>query len=261
MKVIVTGSDGFIGKALVKKLVDDGHDVVGCDRKSFQEVKTLTKSDADLLLGTSAIVHLAAQTSVFNRNLRQIEEDNVKAFMDVVDLSNRLGCRLVYASSSCAINVTSMYGLTKRFDEEYAYIYADNSIGVRFHNVYGEGQRPGTLLAEAISCIKKNVPILLYNSGKNKRHFTYLDDIVNGLYWLILDHKQGVVNICNPEENTTKEFVEILGELLPLDYVLTNDVREFDKERQIVNDCISLNEIPYTPLRSGLKKVVESLNF
>lgn len=260
MKIVVTGSEGFIGSELVRQLHQMGHTVIGCDRKAFQEVVTLSRFGGTSLEGTGAIVHLAAQTSVFNDNLRQIEEDNIRAFMDVVELSNRLGCRLIYASSSCAANVTSLYGLTKRFNEEFASIYAHDAVGVRFHNVYGPGQRQGTLLAVAMECVAKGEPITLFNNGRNRRHFTFIEDIVAGIVKLLRLDSRGVVNICNPEETTTLEFIQCLAEHVPVRYTLTDQVRPFDKEVQAVDTSLDGIGISYTRLKAGIYKTMMRWN-
>lgn len=135
-KMIVTGSEGFIGKALCRELVKRGVEVIGLDRKcgtEATEVCELLKNR-----GIDCVFHLAAQTSVFNGNLEQIRKDNIDTFMRVVDACNLYRVKLVYASSSTAnpVNTTSMYGISKYFDEQYASIYCKTATGCRLHNVY-----------------------------------------------------------------------------------------------------------------------------
>lgn len=249
MRIAVTGADGFIGKALCSKLNSLGISYVGIDRKNYQEVGTFANAGGRF----DAIVHLAAQTSVWNRDFSKLIEDNIKCFIDIVQLSNRIGCGLVYASSSCAENITSMYGMTKRFDEMFASVYAGNAVGVRFHNVYGRNPREGTLLAEAIRCSRSAEVLRLYNNGKNQRHFTYIDDIVNGIVKCVLepDNYNGIVSICNPKKNTILEFAKEVSFRIPLDYEPVEEVRRYDKEDQIVVGDIM--ELDYTPIEEGLR--------
>ena len=107
--MIVTGSEGFIGKALCRELVKRGVEVIGLDRKYGTEAtkvcEYLKNEDID------CVFHLAAQTSVFNGNLEQIRKDNIDTFMRVADACNQYHVKLVYASSSTANpeNTTSMY--------------------------------------------------------------------------------------------------------------------------------------------------------
>lgn len=257
MKLIVTGSEGFIGKELVRQLVQQGHTVIGCDRKLFQEVSSIglnQKSFKDI----DGIIHLAAQTSVFNNDVLSIEEDNIKSFIKIVEISNALSCRLIYASSSCAYNVTSMYGLSKKFNEDYAGIYANNAVGVRFHNVYGPNQRRGTLLSIATECLKENKSVVLFNNGLNRRHFTYIDDVVRGIVKLLRSDYRGIINICNPQSNTTREFIDYLSVHMPIKYSLTNEIKKFDKEEQIVDWSIGNVDIEYTSLKAGIYKTLIS---
>lgn len=82
MKVIITGSEGFIGSALSLALQKRGIEVIGIDRKNGQEAADIAKYMPDDL---DAVFHLAAQTSVFNTDLIQIRKDNIDSFMAVVE--------------------------------------------------------------------------------------------------------------------------------------------------------------------------------
>ena len=129
--MIVTGSEGFIGKALCRELAKRGVEVIGLDRKcgtEATEVCELLKNG-----GIDCVFHLAAQTSVFNGNLEQIRRDNIDTFMRVADACNQNHVKLIYASSSTANpeNTTSMYGISKYFDEQYASIYCKAATGCR----------------------------------------------------------------------------------------------------------------------------------
>lgn len=146
MKMIVTGSEGFIGKALCQELKRRDVEVIGIDRKNGKDAASicdiLNNGDID------CVFHLAAQTSVFNGNIPQIRKDNIDTFINVADACNRYHVKLVYASSSAAhpCNTTSMYGISKYFNEQYASFYCKDATGVRLHNVYGSLPRKRTLL-------------------------------------------------------------------------------------------------------------------
>lgn len=147
MRVIITGGEGFIGKALAETLRKSGVDVVSVDRKiGIEAAEYFAK--ADNLAGVDCVYHLAAQTSVFNTDKPQIIHDNIETFIAVCDACARAGVKLVYASSSTANapNTTSLYGISKRLNEEYARCYIPQATGVRLHNVYGPNPRQGTLL-------------------------------------------------------------------------------------------------------------------
>lgn len=254
MKVVVTGSEGFIGKALVTSLLMQGCEVVKVDRTIGIEAGEYFMA-ADLT-GVDAVFHLAAQTSVFNRNKSDILHDNIETFRVVCDACARSGTRLIYASSSTAAsgNATSLYGISKRFDEQYALCYNINATGVRFHNVYGSNPRQGTLLWHLLH----DERVKLYNNGMNERHFTYLDDIVGGLMFVLQNQNlPPIVNIANPEEWTTANFAEIVRKYKPIEYECVSDLRDFDREQQCVESEVLTLPLHYTPLEEGIRRIFE----
>lgn len=232
--IIVTGSEGFIGKELVKTLKKDKNNVIfEVDRKKFLEADSIEfifiNNKIDL------VYHLAAQTSVFNKDIEQVILDNILCFVKIVELCNKYNAKLVYASSSTAnpINITSIYGLSKKFDEDYAKIYCPTATGIRLHNVYSEtNPREGTLMWHILN----DSVITLYNNGENKRHFTHISDAVNGLIYASHSNEK-LLNCYGPSDLTIKEFVD-KHNVKNKKVVLLNEKREFDKEEQLIDDNI-----------------------
>lgn len=253
MKIVVTGSEGFIGKALVPYLEAKGHEVVRVDKKlktDFHHVQWW---------GVDAIVHLAAQTSVWNRDLYGIEQDNIRFFMQAVDMSNATGAKLIYASSSCANdkNITSMYGLSKKFDEDYAQMYARWAVGLRFHNVYGPNPREDTLLGILERSVKSGEKVTLYNRGENQRHFTWVGDVCESILFALEGGECGkVYNVCNPKRNTVYEFVKAFRAYFAPKVSLSDEVRKLDKDYQYVDsDLYSIH--CKTGIEEGLRQMYE----
>lgn len=78
MKVIITGGEGFIGKALAAALISLGNEVISVDRANGMEAgEYFTTED---ISDIDCVYHLAAQTSVFNRNKTDIIRDNIEVF-------------------------------------------------------------------------------------------------------------------------------------------------------------------------------------
>jgi UDP-glucuronate 4-epimerase len=155
------------------------------------------------------VVHLAAQAGVRYSlvNPHAYTESNLEGFINVLE-----GCRrgniehLVYASSSSVYggnthmpfsthdNVdhpVSLYAATKKANELmahcYAHLYQLPCTGLRFFTVYGPWGRPDMALFLFTKAILEEKPIEVYNYGKMKRDFTYVDDIVEGVI-RTLDH-------------------------------------------------------------------------
>lgn len=254
MKVIITGSEGFIGRALSQALQKRGVEVIGIDRKNGKEVIDIAKYMPDDL---DIVFHLAAQTSVFNSDMIQIRIDNIDSFMAVVAACAKHPNhpKLVYASSSTANppNTTSMYGITKHFAEVYARIYLPSATGVRLHNVYGPNPRQGTLLW----CLLNQDNVTIYNEGRNVRHFTYISDIVESLIFASGCNRQ-LINAANPEEISTLHLAQIVSQYKPLEIELVAQKREFDRTEQTVNESVYTVPLQYISVSEGIRDIFRS---
>lgn len=253
MKVIVTGGEGFIGKALTTALQKRGIEVMSIDRRSGIEVADFFSS-ADLS-DVDCVYHLAAQTSVFNTDHDAVMEDNINAFMVVCDACRRQNVRLVYASSSTAnsCNTTSLYGISKRFDEQYAACYHPGATGVRLHNIYGPDPRQGTLLWHILN----DNPVTLVNAGRNLRHFTFISDAVEGLIYAY-GSREKLLNVANPEEVSIYDFALEVEKYKPLEIVMVRQKRDFDRNEQTVDENITIVPLHYIPVAEGIRRCFEN---
>ncbi len=157
--------------------------------------------------GFTHVIHLAAQAGV------RYSLENPHAYVDtnVVGTLNVLeGCRhhpvehLVYASSSSVYGLNtampfsvhhnvdhpvSLYAATKKANElmahTYAHLYGIPTTGLRFFTVYGPWGRPDMALFKFTRAILAGEPIDVYNHGRMKRDFTYIDDITEGVVRLL----------------------------------------------------------------------------
>lgn len=251
MKYIVTGSEGFIGRHLVSRLVADGHEVTKCDSKSGMSVGEITLDKFD---GVDVVFHLAAQTSVFNTNKLSIIDDNIMQFSMLCDACYKLKIKLVYASSSTAnpCNTTSLYGMSKYFDEQYASVYCPRATGVRLHNVYGPFPRQGTLL----NILLENEEVRLYNMGQNIRCFTYIDDAVEGLIKAASSQRR-LVNVVNYQPVSTHYFANLVRAKNGVKIALESEHRDMDNITQEVDTKISIVPLHYLSVEDGINRVFE----
>lgn len=204
--VLVTGGCGFIGYKLVETLIQLGYDVDVIDNLYIgQEAKDVKHLGANFLYGDvravdnmpnknyKYIFHLAAlsriQPSFVNPGLTF--EVNVEGTKQVIEYALRNNCKLIYSGSSSRHHnpELSPYAMSKHMGEEwiklYKRIYALDAEIVRFYNVYGPGELVDSHMAAVIglwrSQVKKNYPITIIGDGEQRRDFTHIDDIVDGL--------------------------------------------------------------------------------
>ncbi len=149
------------------------------------------------------VVNLAAQAGVRYsiENPHSYIDSNIVGFVNILE-----GCRhndvqhLVYASSSSVYGANTtmpfsihqnvdhplaLYGATKKANELFAHTYSNlydlPTTGLRFFTVYGPFGRPDMALFMFTKAIIEDKPIDVFNYGKHKRDFTYIDDIVEGV--------------------------------------------------------------------------------
>ena len=234
MKVLVTGSAGFIGSALCLRLLARGDHVIGLDNHNdyydpslkearlarHAEHQNYTHIRIDLADRSAmehafadhkpqGVINLAAQAGVRYslENPLAYVNSNMVGFAHVLE-----GCRhnavehLVYASSSSVYgaNTTmpfsvhdnvdhplSLYAASKKANElmahTYSHLYGLPTTGLRFFTVYGPWDRPDMALQKFTRAILSGKKIQVYNYGKHRRDFTYIDDIVEGVV-RVIDH-------------------------------------------------------------------------
>jgi UDP-glucose 4-epimerase len=203
-KVLVTGGCGFIGYALTLELIKRGYDVDVIDNLSIGKEAKIPEGCTFLggdIRGMDNqddkpyiyIFHLAAlsriQPSFQNPTLTF--SVNVDGTKKVVEYAYQNKSKLIYAGSSSRWHnpMLSPYAMSKHMGEEwikmYKGVYDLNAEIVRFYNVYGEGELMDSHMAAVIGVwraqVKKNYPITIIGDGKQRRDFTHIDDIVDGL--------------------------------------------------------------------------------
>lgn len=217
MRFLVTGAAGFIGSHLCRRLVAEGHDVVGLDDLSEGRLENLADvpevrleradvRDEAAVLGASrgcdAILHHAARKSV-ERSLqdpRVFDEVNVGGTLTVLLAARDQGASVVFASSSSVYGDQDRYPVTEDMEPRPRSPYAATkvageaycraawesfgvpTVALRYFNVFGPAQDPESRYAAviprfAVACLTGSTPII-YGDGEQSRDFTYIDDVV-----------------------------------------------------------------------------------
>ena len=204
MKILITGALGFVGKNLAKKLVADGHDVIGLDNyeigKPADEVDGVRYLPWDIeqieyLKGDSIDLcfHLAALSRI-QPSFEQPSETfrvNARGTEAVCEWARHNNVKVVYSGSSSQWHdpFLSPYALYKKLGEDvcklYRMIYNSDIEIARFYNVYGPGEitegKWAAVIGKWRGQVEKNHPITIVGDGEQRRDFTHIDDIVDGL--------------------------------------------------------------------------------
>ncbi len=248
------------------------------------------------------VVHLAAQAGVRHSLVdpHAYVAANLVGFLNILEGCRRNGCRhLLYASSSSVYGANtrvpfstsdnvdhplSLYGATKKANElmahAYAHLFAIPATGLRFFTVYGPWGRPDMAMWLFADAIRAGRPVKLFNHGRMRRDFTYVDDAVEAVMRLI-DHipesdpdwsgdapnpatssaRWRIFNIGNSRTVEVAEVVSLIEtalgkraerELLPMQ---PGDVPETCADVTDLERAVGFR--PGTPIRDGVRRFID----
>jgi len=348
VKVLITGTAGFIGYHLVKRLIkDNSNQVIGLDNiNDYYDLRVKYGRMDDCGIRIQNIKHNELIQSDKYKNYKFIKLDmfeqqkvydlfNNENFDVVVNLAAQAGVRysisnpdaylnsniigfynileacryskikhLVYASSSSvygwnekmpfftSVNVDhpiSLYAATKKSNELFAHSYSAlydlPTTGLRFFTVYGPWGRPDMALFMFVKNIIEGKPIDVFNNGNMIRDFTYINDIVEGIYRVIQNTPQGnskwsglnpdpgsskapykIYNIGNNNPVKLIDFIEAIEMKLgkkAVKNMLPLQVGDVPTSNADVTDLITdMGYKPDTPIQEGIDRFIDwYLNF
>lgn len=226
MKILITGSSGFLGQALSKKLtkldhtvipydLSDGFDI--CDKEQFY--KTLKDSKA------TTVIHLAAIADlyIFHKNPTLSNKVNIEGTKNILESCQKLNSRLLFASTCCCYGNTSQhpadettplqptepYALSKQRSEEDILKIGLPHCCMRLATFYGPRMRKALVIGTFMDQIYHDQPIYIDGDGKQTRTYTYVDDIVNGIITIATTKpKYTVVNVTIEEETSVLDVID-----------------------------------------------------
>ena len=310
MKILVTGSSGFIGFHTCLLLLKNKHYVVGIDNlndyydlnlkksrlkilKKFNNFKFLKKDieNKNIVKKFKAneidiIINLAAQAGVRHslKDPYSYINSNVLGHVNMLELAKKVRAKkFIYASSSSVYgsnktlpfstkqrvdNPVSIYAASKKsgelISESYAHLFGIQCIGLRFFTVYGPWGRPDMATFIFTKKIFEGKEIEVFNNGKMKRDFTFINDIVEGIMGAVKLNKKfehRIYNLGNNNPEDLSNFINLIEEtigikakkrLLPIQ---PGDVKETFAE--ISESTKDLNFKPKVNIKEGIPRFVE----
>lgn len=257
MRVIVTGGAGFIGAHLVEALLKWGHTVTVLDNLSsgdaaFLDGLAINFVEADVadfdrvqtaVAGCDVVFHLAALVSVPQSIADPVlnHSTNVTGTFHVFEAARLAGVkRVVYASSAAVygnlpglpkredmpLHPDTPYAMAKRTAELTAAVYSElyqiKTVGLRFMNVFGPRQDPGSPYSGVLSifCQRslENKPVIIYGDGQQTRDFVYISDVTKAIMAAGFSQwwgggKAAVINIGRGQQMSLNDIIQTLEEI------------------------------------------------
>ncbi len=209
MKILVLGSTGFIGSALVNRLLQDGHEVVGVTRynalgsRARYEIIESTLNNIDEyyphITSADAVFHLASDTTPSTSIDRPSIEgvNNILPTLAFLEAMQHSRARLIYVSTggviygsgdgmvdeTAPLRITSNYAAGKVAIESFIQAYTNKTgnqaVILRPSNIYGPGQFPKRkfgLIPTVFSALMTGSTFELWGSGEIEKNFVYIDD-------------------------------------------------------------------------------------
>ncbi|MFO7915860.1 MAG: SDR family oxidoreductase [Candidatus Krumholzibacteriales bacterium] len=303
-KYLVTGGAGFIGSNIVEELVEMGEEVVVLDDLSTGYLDNIEgfMDDIDLIkgdirdgeavrkgmAGVDYVLHQAALASV-PRSIDDpvlVNDVNVNGTINILEHARKAGVkRLVYAASSSAYGDSeispkneqlrprplSPYAVSKLVGEHYCSVYSNvyglPTISLRYFNVFGPRQDPGSQYAAVVpifisSLLEGRTPVI-YGDGEQSRDFTFVSNVVRAN--ILAAKSEGaageMMNVACGDQYTVNRLLEIISEYLGSDTEPEfEDPRPGDVKHSLADISKAGRMIDYSvevSFEEGLRKTID----
>lgn len=282
-KILVTGGAGFIGSNLCERLISDGHKVISIDDYStglesnhvsgVEYRKGSTKDIASLIPETpDTVFHLGEYARVEQsfEDVVRVLESNTQGTQAVLEFVRLRGPKLVYAGSSTKFadggigRDQSPYAWTKATNTELVRNYGD-WFGITyaityFYNVYGPRERSdirsGTLIAILADKYKKGLPLTIRRPGSQKRNFTHVLDIIEGLVRVGELGEGDEYGLGHDEAYSILEVAEMFG--TPIQWLEERPGNRMNSEADTRRSRLELGWKPKHTLREYITELKQS---
>ena len=236
--VVVTGGAGFVGSHLSLRLKEEGYQVISVDNYStgskenhhegIEYREGHTKHIADLVSETPDLIYHLGEYARVEQSFDDVErvlESNVQGTQAVLEFARLKKSKLVYAGSSTKFadggigKDQSPYAWTKATNTNLVQRYGD-WFGLEyaityFYNVYGPQERSdtqsGTLIAIFADKYQQNQPLTVRQPGTQRRNFTHVSDIVDGLLLVGTQGSGDEYGLGHPDSYSVIEVAEMFG--------------------------------------------------
>lgn len=275
-KILITGSEGFVGKNLIRYLKNYSFQIIETKDKSFdlklnESWKQIEKCDY--------LIHLAGKSFVpksWEEPARFIE-NNILLITNALEYCRVNKTKLIFLSSylygnckkmpikeNAPIEATNPYALSKLLSEKLCYFYKNNfqvnNIILRVFNLYGPGQPKEYLLSKITNQVRYE-NIIKVDDLSPKRDYVYIDDLCSAIVKAInYKGNEHIFNIGSGKSYSVKEVIDFIQNIYGTSFNIKE--KKLIRKNEILNTIADINlakkELEWFPiydLKEGLKKI------
>jgi len=291
MKVLVIGSEGFVGNNLVDGL-SKNHEIICADQlensihQNYHQLDVTNLDEVEKIVNNvDVVIDLAAHSLVSS-----LDGSITNAKVNIIGLLNILeSCRknkikkIIFTSASSLVGEPktfkvsedhpatpkTAYGITKLTSEHYLRLYSElyglNYTVFRFFNIYGPHQKNG-LIPTLYNRIISNQSLTIFGKGDQIRDYVFIKDVIDFFEKAITlsDSDNTVLNMGTGKGSTIKELIEVLSDIMHVNPTIEHKPERPGEIGNFVSDTEKLDQvfgtIPKTGIIQGLTETIAWLN-
>jgi len=273
LNILVTGGEGFIGSALVERLIGEGHDVSILDITSPHPLyhgNITNKWDVDKALdGIEVVYHLAGASNIdkVKDSPLQTIASNIMGTANLLHFSVLHNMkRFIFVSTVYVYDTHGhLYTTTKRCGEsltkDFHTLYNLPYTILRLGTVYGEKSRDEDVVSIFAQRALKGLPIIVHGDGSQQRHFIHISDVIDALIsCLSLEYENATALACALKPSTILDLARIVQNAVGQKLAIQIDpakARGDDYGGKILDEPNCNHFCPRIPMEEGVIKTLE----
>ncbi len=212
--ILLTGSEGFIGKNVKEKLETDNYNIVCLDIDFYENASWENKLE-DIIKKTDHVLHVGAISDTMLQDANKMMKYNFEYSKKIFDLCHKHRCKVVYSSSAANTGdnglPSNIYGWSKYLAEQYGNALLDDFIALRYFNVYGPGEENKNKMSSVAYQAWKIKKFELF-VGKPRRDFVFIDDVVEATVYPISNSiSKGIYEVGSGEARTFEDVLDLMN--------------------------------------------------
>ena len=230
MNILITGSEGFLGKVLVQRFLEQGQQVFPFDLQLGMDILS-RNTLREKLKNIDICIHAAAISDLNKaiKNPQLCHDINAKGAFFVGQVCQSLSIKLLYLSTACVYGNNNEKLQTENSIPHPTEIYAKKKLQgeqfleqmpvldykiARLATFYGKTMRNSLAIYKFINAFKNEKTIKIHGDGKQTRKYTHVDDIVSGIISIVEKWPRNIIyNIAGDEEISVNEIIHLIAQL------------------------------------------------